>query len=58
MSSTFDEPVMKHLQAAEMVLARGQRLVEQGKNVVILVDSLTRLARSNNLVIEPSGRTH
>ncbi|EFV02388.1 transcription termination factor Rho [Pseudoramibacter alactolyticus ATCC 23263] len=56
-SSTFDEPVMKHLQAAEMVLARGQRLVEQGKNVVILVDSLTRLARSNNLVIEPSGRT-
>lgn len=55
--STFDEPAVKHLQAAEMVLARGKRLVEQNKDVVILVDSLTRLTRGNNLVIEPSGRT-
>lgn len=55
--STFDEPVVKHLQAAEMVLERGKRLVEQSKDVMILVDSLTRLARANNLVIEPSGRT-
>ena len=55
--STFDEPAVKHLQVAEMVLARSKRLVEQGKDVVVLVDSLTRLTRGNNLVIEPSGRT-
>lgn len=55
--STFDEPASKHLQAAEIVLHRGKRLVEQQKDVVILVDSLTRLTRGNNLCIEPSGRT-
>lgn len=55
--STFDQPAQNHLAAAQMVLERGKRLVEQGKDVVILVDSLTRLTRANNLVIEPSGRT-
>lgn len=55
--STFDQPAENHLRAAEMVLERGKRLVEQKKDVVILVDSLTRLTRANNLVIDPSGRT-
>jgi len=55
--STFDLPPDNHIKVAELVLERGKRLVEEGKNVVILVDSLTRLARANNLVIEPSGRT-
>lgn len=55
--STFDQPPSHHIRVAEMVLERGKRLLEQGKDVVILVDSLTRLTRANNLVVEPSGRT-
>lgn len=55
--STFDQPAENHIRAAEIVLERGKRLVEQGKDVVILVDSLTRLTRGNNLVVNPSGRT-
>ncbi|MBQ8591016.1 MAG: transcription termination factor Rho [Firmicutes bacterium] len=55
--STFDELPQHHVQVAEMVLARAQRLVEHGKDVVILLDSLTRLARAYNLVEPPSGRT-
>lgn len=55
--STFDQPAQNHLAAAEMVLERGKRLVEQGKDAVVLVDSLTRLTRANNLCVEPSGRT-
>ena len=55
--STFDESAHRQLSAAQMTLARAKRLVEQGQDVMILVDSLTRLVRGNNLVIEPSGRT-
>jgi len=55
--STFDQPAENHIKVAEIVLERGKRLVEQGKDVVILVDSLTRLTRGNNLVVSPSGRT-
>ena len=55
--STFDQPPSNHICVAEIVLERGKRLLEQGKDVVILVDSLTRLTRANNLVVEPSGRT-
>ncbi len=55
--STFDELPQHHVKVAEMVLARAQRLVEHGKDVVILLDSITRLARAYNLVIPPSGRT-
>lgn len=55
--STFDELPQNHVKVAEMVLARAQRLVEHGKDVVILLDSITRLARAYNLVIAPSGRT-
>ncbi len=55
--STFDESAHRQLAAAQMTLARAKRLVEQGEDVMILVDSLTRLVRGNNLVIEPSGRT-
>ncbi|MDD4122604.1 MAG: transcription termination factor Rho [Eubacteriales bacterium] len=55
--STFDELPQNHVKVAEMVLARAQRLVEHGKDVVILVDSITRLARAYNLVIPPTGRT-
>ena len=55
--STFDQPPENHIRVAEIVLERGKRLVEQGKDVVVLVDSLTRLTRGNNLVIAPSGRT-
>ncbi|HUN22077.1 MAG TPA: transcription termination factor Rho [Anaerolineales bacterium] len=56
-SSTFDEPVKSHVRVAEMCLARAKRLVEGGKDVVILMDSITRLARAYNLVVSPSGRT-
>ncbi len=56
-SSTFDEPVSSHVRAAEMVLERAKRLVEVGRDVVILMDSITRLARAYNLVVTPSGRT-
>lgn len=56
-SSTFDEPVTSHVRIAEMVLERSKRLVENGRDVVILLDSITRLARAYNLVVNPSGRT-
>lgn len=55
--STFDEQPAHHVKVAEMVLARAQRLVEHGKDVVILMDSITRLARAYNLVIPSSGKT-
>ncbi len=56
-ASTFDEPVTSHVRTAEMTLNRAKRLVEIGRDVVILMDSLTRLARAYNLVVNPSGRT-
>jgi transcription termination factor Rho len=56
-ASTFDEPVTAHVRTAEIALERAKRLVEIGKHVVILMDSLTRLARAYNLVVNPSGRT-
>ncbi len=55
-SSTFDEPPQRHLQVAEMVIERSRRLVETGKDVVILLDSITRLARAYNAVIPASGK--
>ncbi|WP_092349967.1 transcription termination factor Rho [Candidatus Chrysopegis kryptomonas] len=55
-SSTFDEPPERHMQVADMVLEKAKRLVESGKDVVILLDSLTRLARASNLVTPHSGR--
>ena len=56
-SSTFDEPVEDHCRVAEMVLERSKRLVESGKDVVILLDSITRLTRAYNLAVPSSGRT-
>jgi len=56
-ASTFDEPVSSHVRTAEIALDRAKRLVEIGRHVVILMDSLTRLARAYNLVVNPSGRT-
>jgi transcription termination factor Rho len=56
-ASTFDEPVQSHCRVAEIALERAKRLVEGGRHVVILLDSLTRLARAYNLVVNPSGRT-
>lgn len=56
-ASTFDEPVQSHCRVAEIALERAKRLVESGRDVVILLDSLTRLARAYNLVVNPSGRT-
>ena len=56
-SSTFDEPVSYHVRVAEMALERAKRLVESQRHVVILLDSITRLARAYNLVVPPSGRT-
>jgi len=56
-SSTFDEPVEDHTRVAEMALERAKRLVEAGKDVVILLDSITRLTRAYNLALPPSGRT-
>lgn len=56
-ASTFDEPVTSHVRSAEIALERAKRLVEIGRDVVILMDSLTRLARAYNLVVNPSGRT-
>ncbi len=56
-ASTFDEMPEHHVKVAEMVLERSKRLVEQGKDVVILLDSITRLARAYNLVVPSSGRT-
>lgn len=56
-ASTFDEPVNAHVRMAEVSLDRAKRLVENGLDVVILMDSLTRLARAYNMVVNPSGRT-
>ncbi|MFN3374852.1 MAG: transcription termination factor Rho, partial [Chloroflexus sp.] len=56
-SSTFDEPVENHTKVAEMTLERAKRLVEIGHDVVILMDSITRLARAYNVAMPPSGRT-
>lgn len=55
-SSTFDEPPQRHIQVSDMVLEKAKRLVEHGKDVVILLDSLTRLARASNTVTPASGR--
>ena len=56
-ASTFDEPPEDHIRVSELLLESAKRLVEAGKNVVILLDSITRLARAYNLVTPPSGRT-
>jgi len=56
-SSTFDLPPDNHVRVADIVLNRAKRLVESGKDVLILLDSITRLARAHNLVVPPSGRT-
>ena len=56
-ASTFDEPVRDHCHVAEMALDRAKRLVEGGRDVAILLDSITRLSRAYNLVVPPSGRT-
>ena len=56
-SSTFDDPVTDHVRVAEMALERGKRLVEHGHDAVIMLDSITRLARAYNLVVPQSGRT-
>ena len=55
-SSTFDEPATRHVQVAEMVIEKAKRLVEHNKDVVILLDSITRLARAYNTVVPPSGK--
>lgn len=56
-SSTFDEPAENHMRVADLCLEQAKRLVEVGRDVVILLDSLTRLSRASNLTINPSGRT-
>jgi transcription termination factor Rho len=55
-SSTFDEPPTRHVQVAEMVIQKARRLVEHKRDVVILLDSITRLARAYNTVVPPSGK--
>ena len=55
-SSTFDEPANRHVQVAEMVLEKAKRLTEAGQDVVVLLDSITRLARAYNTVVPPSGK--
>lgn len=55
-SSTFDEPAQRHVQVAEMVLEKAKRLVEHNRDVVILLDSITRLARAYNTIVPPSGK--
>src|SRR5438477_3779532 len=55
-SSTFDEPAVRHVQVAEMVIEKAKRLVEHGRDVVILLDSITRLGRAYNTVVPPSGK--
>ena len=57
LSSTFDDPVKQHVKVAELALNRAIRLVEMGRDVVILLDSITRLARAYNMLMPPSGRT-
>lgn len=56
-ASTFDEMPENHMKVADLVLARAKRLVEMGEDVVVLMDSITRLARASNLTVDPSGRT-
>src|SRR5699024_11938056 len=56
-SSTFDEVPENHIKVSELVLERAMRLVEHKQDVIVLMDSITRLARAYNLVIPPSGRT-
>ena len=56
-SSTFDEPPENHMRVAELCLEQAKRLVEAGRDVVILLDSITRMSRASNLTINPSGRT-
>jgi transcription termination factor Rho len=56
-ASTFDDPVQHHVRVAEMALNRAKRMVEIGRDVVIMLDSITRLTRAYNLVVPPSGRT-
>jgi transcription termination factor Rho len=55
-SSTFDEPASRHVQVAEMVIEKAKRLVEHKRDVVILLDSITRLARAYNTIVPPSGK--
>ena len=55
-SSTFDEPATRHVQLAGIIIEKAKRLVENGKDVVILLDSLTRLARAYNTVVPSSGK--
>jgi transcription termination factor Rho len=55
-SSTFDEPAQRHVQVAEMVIEKAKRLVEHKRDVVILLDSITRLARAYNTIVPPSGK--
>ncbi|MFQ5767672.1 MAG: transcription termination factor Rho [Acidobacteriota bacterium] len=55
-SSTFDEPPTRHVQVAEMIIEKAKRLVEHGKDVIILLDSITRLARAYNSIVPPSGK--
>ena len=55
-SSTFDEPAQRHVQVAEMVLEKAKRLIEHQRDVIILLDSITRLARAYNTVVPPSGK--
>src|SRR4029077_15327989 len=55
-SSTFDEQATRHVQVAEMVIEKAKRLVEHKRDVVILLDSITRLARAYNSVVPPSGK--
>ena len=56
-ASTFDRPVEEHMRVANLTLEKAKRLVEAGKDVVLLLDSITRMARASNLVVPPSGRT-
>src|SRR5690606_18836422 len=55
-ASTFDEPADRHVQVADMVIEKARRLVEHGRDVVILLDSITRLARAHNVVVPHSGK--
>ena len=55
-ASTFDEPASRHVQVAEMVIEKAKRLVEHGRDVVILLDSITRLGRAYNTVVPSSGK--
>jgi transcription termination factor Rho len=56
-ASTFDRPAEEHMRVASLALEKAKRLVEVGKDVVLLLDSITRLARASNLIVPPSGRT-